>query len=153
MTGAPPPPVAPQPSGPAGTDSGEVLSALHGRQVLLLEDEVMIAAELKAQLEACGARVRYARRLAKGLQLSETAPLDGAVLDVSLGQGDTCEAVATRLRERRVPFVLHSGDLVRAGEAVALLDAPLVAKPAAARAVLSELAGLMRRGDEVLSPR
>ena len=39
--------------------------------------------------------------------------IDGAVLDVNLGHGETCEPIAVELRKRRIPFLLHTGDLDR----------------------------------------
>jgi len=43
---------------------------------------------------------------------------------------------------RGVPFLLHTGDLDRAGEALRDLDAPILAKPSGADDVVSRLFGL-----------
>ena len=59
-----------------------------------------------------------------------------------MGKGETCEPVAVELRARGVPFLLHTGDLDRAGEALRDLDAPILAKPSGADDVVSRLFGL-----------
>ena len=137
----------PPPKHPFGQSfmSGEPLSPLRfaGSRILIVEDEVFIAAEIKRALEAAGAQVLFARKLERALVLLESERFDGAILDVTLARHVTCAPVADRLRALGVPFVLHSGDLVRADEAVMTLDAPLVPKPAAARDVLRALAHVM----------
>lgn len=123
--------------GPAGGDRSP---DFRDRSFLLLEDEVMIALELRFQLEERGAAVAYARTCREALALlSEGRRFDGAVLDVNLG-GETCEPVARRLAVRRVPFVLHTGDFRAHGELVERLGAPVVAKPALDGAVAETLA-------------
>ena len=131
------PPLAPPLVRPAADRIG---SALRDRMILVLEDEVFIAAELREALEAAGARVAYARTLRKALRLIDETRLDGAILDVTLGSGLTCEPAAAALRRRGTPFVLHSGDLMRQGEVIATIDAPLIPKPSAAEDVIAGLA-------------
>ena len=66
--------------------------------------------------------------------------VDGAVLDVNLGHGQTCEAVANALRARRVPFVLNTGDLD-----IVAVQADSLWSTAAARVVhLARVRGLMQ---------
>lgn len=117
---------------------------LRGKRILLLEDEVFIAVELRRGLEAAGAKVVYARTLARAHRALDQGGLDGAVLDVTLSATETCEPIAGRLRAAGVPFLLHSGDLDRQGEVLANLEAPVVAKPAAAEVVANRLGALLR---------
>lgn len=110
-----------------------------GLTILILEDEVFIASELREALWSVGATVLYARTLARAMRLVEETEFGGAILDVTLGYDSTCEPVAVALERSGTPFVLHSGDLLRQGEMIETIDAPLVPKPAAARDVVAEL--------------
>ena len=69
----------------------------------------------------------------------EEGGLKGAVLDVNLGRGETCEEAAKRLTERRIPFLIHTGDLDRVGEFLRSLGAPILAKPRAAEDVIERI--------------
>ena len=135
------PPVGP--AGPLSLPADLAASRLADAHVLLVEDEVVVAAEIKHALEAAGARVTYARRLERALRRAESPGLDGAILDVTLARRVTSVPVAQRLRLLGVPFVLHSGDLAQADAIVLSLGAPLVPKPAAAHDVLNALARVM----------
>ena len=143
MLALPPAPPA-GPIGAEGLSPDRVASRLAGACVLLVEDEVLVAAEIKRALEAAGAQVVYARRLDRALRQMETHGLDGAILDVTLARRVTSLPAAKRLRALGVPFVLHSGDLIRADAVVLSLGAPLVPKPAAARDVLNALVRVMQ---------
>lgn len=103
--------------------------------VLVLEDEPLIAMDLQFAFEDHGVDVHVAASCGEACGLLETLDFDGAVLDVNLGRGETCERVAAVLRSRGVPFVLHTGDLNRQGEAIARLDAVVVPKPTPATQV------------------
>jgi len=61
---------------------------------------------------------------------------------VNLGRSETCEPVAVELKKRGVPFLLHTGDLDRTGEALRELNAPIMAKPSGAEEVVAKLFGL-----------
>ena len=81
-----------------------------GRRVLVVEDEYVIAQDLKSSLENAGAEVlgpvpSVARAMA--LLDADAAP-DAAILDVNLGTEDVFP-VAEALRERGVPFVFATG--------------------------------------------
>jgi len=51
--------------------------------------------------------------------------------------------MATQLKERGIPFVLHSGDLDRHGELISSLEAEIVPKPAHHREVIAALCSVM----------
>ncbi|WP_031548788.1 response regulator [Parvularcula oceani] len=115
-------------------------SALEGRRILIVEDEPMIGLELSFAFEDVGAVVQTARTVARALQAIEKHAPEAAVLDVNLGRDETCEPVAQRLQELGVPFVLHSGDLMRQGELIDDLGAQVVAKPSSPTQVLAAVA-------------
>jgi CRP-like cAMP-binding protein/CheY-like chemotaxis protein len=92
--------------------SGEPLmkGPLRGRRILVVEDEYVMAEDIRTNLERAGAAVlgpaptvREALRL-----LTSQAHVDGAVLDVNLA-GEMVYPVADRLRQRGVPFLFATG--------------------------------------------
>ena len=76
--------------------------------VLLAEDEMMVAMMLEDRLEHFGYRVLKAARLARCLELAESAQIDLAILDINLA-GEVSFPVAAVLRRRGIPFVFSSG--------------------------------------------
>ncbi|MGB3710259.1 MAG: response regulator [Erythrobacter sp.] len=105
--------------------------------ILLVEDEPLVTMDLEFAAEDRGCRPLSAASVRKALQLMDSeSEIDVAILDVSLGNDETCVPVARALESRGVPYILHTGDLDRQEEQVRTLDAPLVAKPAAAEDVI-----------------
>lgn len=111
--------------------------------VLILDDEPMILIDLNVALEDAGFRPVMAASARKALAALDAERVDAAVLDVNLGGGETCEAVAERLKAEGVPYLLHSGDLDRQGELVRALEAPILAKPTPARQVAAAVRDLL----------
>ena len=103
--------------------------------------------DLQFALEDEGAEMIDARNAREALEHLSSGTPDTAILDVNLGQGETCEPVALRLRELGVPFVLHTGDLDRQGEIVRTLDAPVVPKPSLGGDVVRLALRLVRSKD------
>lgn len=97
--------------------------------VLLLEDEPLIAMDLQFVFEDHGVEVHVAASCRAASEIIDRIRIDGAVLDVNLGRGETCEKIAGHLRDIGVPFILHTGDLDRHGEAIRSLNATVVPKP------------------------
>src|SRR5438552_9841535 len=100
---------------------------LAGRSILIVEDEPLIALDITEGFRSAGASVLSAHNLQDGLRLAGHPDLSAAVVDFGL-RGGASTALCERLKERNVPFVLHSGytklhDACRAGV--------LVPKPAA----------------------
>ena len=135
------PPSSPQPS-------------LHGRRVLVLDDDPLAAVIASLDLEDAGAPfvLVHDERSAHAALDSAVAsgePFDAAVLDVNLGAGRTSRSVAERLRAMNVPFVLHTAepdaladDLERRMQAGGG-NAPVVGKPAPIGALTQELSRLL----------
>jgi DNA-binding LytR/AlgR family response regulator len=83
---------------------------LGGRRVLIVEDNYLLADDMRVDFERAGAEVvGPVARLADALQLVERGePLDGAVLDINL-EGEVVYRVADALRDRHIPFVFATG--------------------------------------------
>lgn len=85
---------------------------LAGRCVLVVEDEYLIAIELKQWLQAVGCEVLGpVPSVEQALDLIEDRSPDAAVLDVNLGDGDEVYPVADKLGELGVPYVFATGDV------------------------------------------
>ncbi|MEJ0064435.1 MAG: response regulator [Caulobacteraceae bacterium] len=85
-------------------------SALVGRRILVVEDEMMIAMLVEDMLAELGCSVvGPAHALDVALDLARTEQgLDAALLDVNLG-GQPVFAVADALREKGVPAIFSTG--------------------------------------------
>lgn len=84
-------------------------SALHGRRILIVEDEPMIAMTLEDMLSEAGcAVVGTATQVSDALQLIATGDVDGAVLDVNLG-AEKIDLVADELARLGRPFIFTTG--------------------------------------------
>jgi CheY-like chemotaxis protein len=98
------------------------------RQILIVEDELMIRLLLEDMLTELGYEVAGAAgRIDDALQLAQGVQIDAAILDVNLN-GTTVDPVAEVLAERGVPFVFATGygDRVLAEH---LRDRPILHKP------------------------
>ncbi len=83
---------------------------LHDRRILVVEDEYLMAEELREALEDAGAHVLGpAPTVDAALRLlADGAAPDAAILDVNLG-GERSFPVADALAARGVPFVFATG--------------------------------------------
>lgn len=115
--------------------------------ILMLEDEPLILMDLEFAAEDAGARALCASSVKDALAILQGEPVDSAILDVTLKDGETCVPVARELDERGIPYLLHSGDLDRHDETVRGLGAELVAKPADAAGVIARAISYARQGD------
>lgn len=80
-----------------------------GGRILLVEDEALIAAEMKSRLEDAGYLVTWsAVTLQSATSMAKLVEIEAAVLDVNLN-GELSFPVADILRSRRIPFVFMSG--------------------------------------------
>jgi CheY-like chemotaxis protein len=97
-------------------------------RVLVVEDEPLIAMLVEDWLaELACETVGPAATAARALALIAEAPIDGAILDVSLDGHDSF-AVAAALRERAIPFAFATGH-ANARIEDRFKDAPRLAKP------------------------
>ena len=103
---------------------------LHGRRLLVVEDEYLVAADLTESLEEMGAQVvGPVGSVEAALEKVRTDGhrLDGAVLDVNL-RGERVYPVAEALAAHGVPFVFATG-YDRAAIPEAFSQAPSCGKP------------------------
>ena len=114
-------------------------SKLAGRSILVVEDEPLIAMEIVDALKTAGAVVTTTFSFTQALILVEHDGLAAAILDHSLGDGDSSQLCA-RLKERDIPFVIYSGFSRIEG---ACAEAPLVKKPASPDVLIATVEGLL----------
>lgn len=81
-------------------------AALAGQVILVVEDEFLIALDLRMALESAGATVVYAQSR-DAVQAAEDPAITAAVLDARPGSSDY-RPVARRLRARNIPFLFYS---------------------------------------------
>ena len=115
------------------------MSVFAGKRILILEDEPLVAMVLEDVLEDLGCVVvGPAFNLREAEVLVCEAPIDGAILDVNLGDC-TSDPVAALLQTRGVRFVVASGydDADPLPGACATLRKPY--RPADVKTALAEL--------------
>ncbi len=127
-------------SGPAPRSgaAGEV----HGRRILLVEDEPLVAMDVESQLLAAGCIVvGPAPTVERARALIEAEPPDAALLDANLA-GTSVETVADALVARGVPFAFATG-YGREALPERHRGVPVLAKPFAPAQLLAVVAGLL----------
>ena len=98
------------------------------RSILVVEDEPLIAMMLEDFLESLGHSVTATcESVADALAEADKGGFDLAILDVNL-KGESVWPVATRLREKNVPFVLATGGHVDPPPAE-FANVPVIEKP------------------------
>ncbi|ATE64987.1 HWE histidine kinase domain-containing protein [Rhizorhabdus dicambivorans] len=98
-------------SGSGDAEGGTASQVLEDfpRNVLLVEDSMLIALDVEDALKALGAtRVVTASSVRQARDALGEGPFDFAILDINLG-GDSSLSVAEDLRNRGVPFLFASG--------------------------------------------
>lgn len=135
-------PCAPAPdpmAAPLPVRAPETVRRNHARRVLIVEDEALIALQLREAIAEAGFAVAGPfASAAEALEAIARTPIAAAVLDVNLGR-ETSAAIARALREASIPFVVVSGYDVEQ-LAPDLRGAPLVGKPLQIERLLAELA-------------
>jgi DNA-binding response OmpR family regulator len=114
---------------------------LEGRSILIVEDEPLIALDITQAFAGTGAALTTTNTLQHALVLVEHNGLSGAILDHSLGDGDSSLLYA-RLKERGVPFIIYTGLPKVDGEGAGALH---VSKPAAPGQLVAAMEKLIIR--------
>ncbi len=113
---------------------------LSGQRILLVEDEAIIALDLKAIIrKANGEVIAYAANLAKALKLVNTPGLSLAILDFRLRLENSLP-VASKLHSAGVPFLFYTGNAPSIPEIFP--GAPVLPKPVDPARLISTLAYL-----------
>lgn len=83
---------------------------LSGKRILIVEDNALLAFEIESIVEQWGAiPVGPALDLATGFALSESSAIDGALLDINLGD-EQVWPLAQSLNARGIPIVFVSAN-------------------------------------------
>lgn len=113
-----------------------------GRRILIVEDEPILAIALQDILEGLGYDVvGPAFRVEAAMLLARDSLLDGAILDVNMGDGDSYE-IAACLAGRAIPYLFATG-YGREGLEAGHEAAPVLAKPYREKEVADAVAELV----------
>jgi CheY-like chemotaxis protein len=86
-----------------------LIMPLHGKRILVVEDEFLLAMHLEQRLTDLGCEVVVNRGGVKGaLQRLQKAHFDAAVLDINLGD-ERADLIADVLASRAIPFIFGTG--------------------------------------------
>jgi DNA-binding response OmpR family regulator len=116
-------------------------TSLNGRSILVCEDEPLIALSIADAFTGAGARVVTARSFASALIAVENEAPSAVILDHALSDGDSSQ-LCKRLRQRNIPYVLHSGYGMLDGAGGGAVHVPKPANPAV---LVTAVLGLLRR--------
>jgi DNA-binding response OmpR family regulator len=83
-------------------------TSLAGHSVLIVEDEPLIALHIRTEFEKAGANAITVHSLRDAFRHVEQDGVSGVVLDYGQGSQDG-DALCHHLRQRDIPFILHSG--------------------------------------------
>jgi DNA-binding response OmpR family regulator len=116
---------------------------LAGSRILILEDDFYLATDAQTWLEEAGAKVLGPTgSVATALDLVRSERIDGALLDINVGNGPSFE-VSKALEERGVPFAFVTGyddDVIPAE----LKSVPRLQKPIAGHSLLAAVGNLLK---------
>jgi CheY-like chemotaxis protein len=124
-------------------------ASLAGCRILVVEDEFLIAMEMKRWLQAAGAEVLGpVPSVDRALDLIKDQRPDTAVLDVNLGYDDDVYPVADKLNVLGVPYLFATGD-VRVSEAFEYAAKLRLEKPFVEAELVRALVKLTTSGEPV----
>ena len=83
-------------------------NSLNGYNVLIVEDEPLVALDLTETLTRAGAHVVAAHSIAQAVAAIEKIKVRAAVLDIGL-HGENCASLCQYLSQRGVQFLFYSG--------------------------------------------
>jgi DNA-binding response OmpR family regulator len=115
---------------------------LSRRVILVVEDEPVIALDVKAALERAGATVVW-KSVRCAAATAEQQIFSAAILDLRPGSNDH-RPIARELRKRSIPFLFYSTH--QPEDVTTLRGAPVILKPARADDIVKSVALLLRAG-------
>ena len=113
-------------------------SDLTGRVILVVEDEPLIALDLKMTLQGAGAKV-ICVNTRNAAQATERPDISAAVLDAHPGSNEH-RSIARRLKRRGIPFLFYATH--QPEDVTTVRGSPTVLKPSRAEEVVAALAAL-----------
>lgn len=123
-------------------------SALHGKRILVVDDEPLIAMDVVTSLRDAGCEAAGpASTVEKALALIESTDLDAALLDANLG-GRTVDDIAAALTRRNVPFVFMTG-YGKDGLPRAFNHVTMISKPFNQQQLLDTIGQLVQSADVI----
>lgn len=134
--------VPPAPREDQAPETGDTFS---DRDVLVVEDNFVIAMNASDALERMGARkVHLAGGIEDGLRMIDSHQIGFAVLDIDLG-GESSEPIARHLSGQGIPFILASGYEAEDSYAAKFADHPVLAKPYSNESLASAIRAMRPR--------
>lgn len=118
-------------------------SALKDANILIVDDEFLIALNLQMLFFDIGARVSIATTLSSAMDVALSDSFRVALLDFRLGR-ETAEPIAQVLSRRGIPFLFFSAHSIPAPLRTRYPDAPALTKPVGIHNVLSATDELVR---------
>jgi DNA-binding response OmpR family regulator len=113
-------------------------TSLAGCTILVIEDEPLIALDIAATCENAGATTLCPQTRAEAERLIKTDGISAAVVDFILWNGNA-NALCDRLRQRGIPFVMHSAYTQFQDGNDAVNGAAVVPKPARSKDLVDAL--------------
>ena len=124
-------------------DDGDPPPSLEGHRIMVAEDELLLALELKRMLEGWACTVLGpVPSVSRALALLAQETPDAVLLDLNL-KGESATPLAAALAERAVPFVLVTGYGAVLTRDPALTGAPRVDKPVDPQRLAAALAHVL----------
>ena len=123
--------------------SNEACAILHGKQILVVEDNIADAVEYRFELRAVGAVDSLQPSVRRALGYLADHDVDAAILDCHLPDGN-CGPVLEQLTSRHIPFIVVSGDTFSMRDIPT--SAPVLSKPV-------QIADVCRKLADALSAR
>jgi DNA-binding response OmpR family regulator len=115
---------------------------LSRRAILVVEEQPMIALDVKAALEGAGATVVW-KSVQDAAETVEQQNFSAAILDLRPGSNDH-RPIARELRKRSIPFLFYSTH--QPEDVTTVRGAPVVLKPARADDIVKSVVLLLRTG-------
>lgn len=116
---------------------------LHGKSILLVEDQILIAMDVEQALTDFGlSPVHTAFSVLEAIQTIRVSPPDLAVLDFNLGE-ETSVDIARILRKADIPFLFATGCADPSMIPTEFQDVAIVRKPYAPEALIREMEKLI----------
>jgi DNA-binding NtrC family response regulator len=128
-----------------GPEASDGATRLGGARVLVVEDDFIIAMELKSILLDAGAEsVDICRNVKQAMVCADGDDFSAAMLDVRVGK-EAIIPVARALARRRIPFIFYTGQVDLDAIRVEWPECTIISKPAQPRTIVRAVAATLKR--------